>query len=585
MAVARSGDSRPAPNRDGQRRFVRTKAGLAAAAFLAPLSATRLVGPLTLGRVVALTFAAMLAADLLKNLPRWVRPSFPTALLGGTYVGLTGWVFLNTAAWGCNCDGKMGGFAEVAFVGLLALVAISVESRLGGVAMVAALGGLTAAALLALAGVGSINSGTIDLTQTGGRLSGTFGNSNELGFAVALAIPIAIAYRSLGTRLGQAMTGATLLTLGATLLLTYSRGAIIAAAIGTVAFALWEVRGSRRRLAVVISVAAATAVLAGALYAVFEHARQEASFAAPPHALRELAQRDVTGWDARAMGLIPHGGSALFNQGGAIGVRATGGGEGASFRWGEGRAGAVYTLQFRARSDGATLPFSYALGDNVLNQDSRRAVGDLTRHWRRYTLAWRPDPRSPHATLYVWERRGPSAFALASISLIAHIPGSAPRLISVPAHLGGSLYAHMTSNAVGLERRYIRSRLEAAHLALDAFASEPLHGIGWGTFPEYAAAHSHFGLLAAHDEYLAFAAELGLVGVLLLGLLIAAVVLGLRRIGTTRAEAAALGVLVTAAAGMVFVEALPVPQLSIPIALAAAVACAARGGKRTPQRT
>ena len=82
------------------------------------------------------------------------------------------------------------------------------------------------------------------------------------------------------------------------------------------------------------------------------------------------------------------------------------------------------------------------------------------------------------------------------------------------------------------------------------------------------------GRLAAHDQYLAFAAELGIVGLLLLGTMIGAAVLAIRGLGSGRAQDAAVGVLAAAAAGLVFVEALPAPQLSIPIALALAIVCA-----------
>ena len=63
-------------------------------------------------------------------------------------------------------------------------------------------------------------------------------------------------------------------------------------------------------------------------------------------------------------------------------------------------------------------------------------------------------------------------------------------------------------------------------------------------------------------------------GVLLLGLILASAAFGVARADSSRAEAAAVGVLAAAVAGQVFVEALPVPQLSITIALAAAIVCA-----------
>jgi O-antigen ligase len=146
----------------------------------------------------------------------------------------------------------------------------------------------------------------------------------------------------------------------------------------------------------------------------------------------------------------------------------------------------------------------------------------------------------------------------------------------VPGHLEGSLYARLTSSAARAEKHYLQSRLDAAREALRAFASEPLRGIGWATFPAYSASHLHYGPLAAHNQYLSFAAELGIVGILFMSLLIAAVAIGVKGSGLGRPEAAAIGMLASTAAGMFFVEALPVPQLSIPIALAAAIVCAPR---------
>lgn len=561
----------------GPVRFQRIGIGLVIAAVLAPFSATHIAGPLTLGRATLVLFAGLLAADLLRERPRRFRLDRPARLLTCAYVGLSVWIFLNAAAWGCNCDGKAGGFFEFAMIGLLALAAISFEPRLRGVAIIATLAGLVLAAALALAGVGSLNSGTVDLTQTGGRLSGTFGNSNELGFSAALGIPIAFAYRSVAGRARRIAIAATILILVITLVLTYSRGAIIAAAVGTFALALWQARGSRRRVAIILVAASASVLVAAVLYSVFQRERRNVSFTSVSPALRVLEQRDLSGWDSRALGPILHGPSKLFNQGSAIAVRATRGGQGASFRWGEARAGGAYTLRFRARAERPTrLPLTYALGDSAQKAEGPRAAGELSQHWRHFSLVWRPRLRSPHATIYVWQRAGPSTFELADVRVIARSRNLRSHIIAVPGHLKGSIYHRLTSDATREESRYIRSRLDAARLALRAFASEPLRGIGWSTFPAYAAVHLHYGQLAAHDEYLAFAAELGIVGVLLLGLLIAAVALGVRRIGPSRAEAAAIGVLAAAAAGLVFVEALPTPQLSIPIAVAAAVVCAHR---------
>jgi O-Antigen ligase len=556
--------------------YQRTEAGLAAAAFLAPFSATQLAGSLTVGRVAVLGFAALLGADLLRIRPGRFRIDAPTAMLAAAYVGLSAWILLSSATWGCNCGGKASGILEFAAIGVLALVAIGFEPRLRGPAMVATLGGLGLASVLALLGVGSLNSGTVDLTQTGGRLSGTFGNANELGFAAALGIPIALAYAYPAGRNGRIALGAIAALLAGTIVLSYSRGAVIAAAVGSIALALWLSRGSWRRIGAILAVAAVGVALAAVLYSVFQDERKEASFETVSPALAGLDRRDLSGWDSRALGPIPNGPSTLLSRQDGIAVRGTRDGEGASFRWGEARAGGEYTLVFRARSDRAGLPFAYALGDSSREADDRESRGTLDPRWRRFSLAWRPHLRSPHATLYIWQRGGASTFELTDIEVSAAGPQGGAGVVAVPDRLEGSIYDRLTTTANRSETRYLQSRLDAARLAFRAFRSDPLTGIGWATFPEYSDTHLEYGELAAHDQYLSIAAELGIVGVLLLGLLIAAIVVGAGRTGTSRPEAAAVGVLAAAAAGLVFVEALPTPQLSIPIAFAAAVVCAQR---------
>ncbi|HXR30669.1 MAG TPA: hypothetical protein VN752_05975, partial [Solirubrobacterales bacterium] len=110
--------------------FARTQLGLTVAAFLAPFSATHLAGPLTVGRAAALFFAALLAADLLRDRPGRFRPDLATTMLVVGYVGLCGWAFLSAKTLGCNCEGKAGGLFELSVIGLLAVVAIGFEPRL-----------------------------------------------------------------------------------------------------------------------------------------------------------------------------------------------------------------------------------------------------------------------------------------------------------------------------------------------------------------------------------------------------------------------------------------------------------------------
>jgi hypothetical protein len=554
--------------------FGRTRRGLQAAAFLAPFSATHLAGPLTVGRVAALAFAALLGADVLSQ--RWslrFEPSLATILLVVGYLGLCAWVLLNSAAWGCNCEGKTGGLFELALIGLLAVVAIGLEPRLGGTALLASLAGLTFAAALALAGVGSLNSGTIDLTDTGGRLSGTYGNANELGLAAALGIPVALAYIPLVARAMRLALGGALAVLVLTLILTYSRGGVLAAAVGVLALALWTARGSRRRVALILTAALVVAAAGAGLYSIFENHRESASFGSVSPALAGLDQQDQSGWDMRALGPIPNGPSRLRNGEGGIEVIGGRGGEGASFRWGEAAAGQTYALHFRARALGGPVKIDYALADRLAGGGASRSAR-LGRSWRSFRLAWRPPRPAPHASLYVWQPRGPARFAISDVGVLLRGPGVQVKAIPVPDRLRGSIYAQMRSAATRLEKRYLESRLDAARLAWRAFRSAPLQGIGWSTFPTYSSERLDYGRLAAHDQYLLIAAELGLFGLCFLALLLAAPVVGLRRVRPDTAVSAAVGLLAAAAAGMVFVEVLSVPQLAIPMALAAAVVCA-----------
>ncbi|HXR29821.1 MAG TPA: O-antigen ligase family protein, partial [Solirubrobacterales bacterium] len=421
----------------------------------------------------------------------------------------------------------------------------------------------------------AINSGTVDLTDTGGRLSGSYGNANELGLAAALGIPVALAYITVVGQAKRLALAGSIAILLAALVLTYSRGGIIAAGVGILALALWEARGSRRRLALIFAGTVVAVAVAGVLYSVFKERRESASFAVAPVVLDALNQRDVSGWDARGLGPIPSGPSQLSNRGGALAVRGKRPGEGASFRWGEAERGGTYVLRFLARATGAGSQLDFALADRVAGGGTTRSVR-LGLRWRPLSLTWRPRIRSPHAALFLWQPRARAGFDVANVGVIAYEPGGGLRLFAVPERLRGSVYDHLVSDASQLEERYVQSRLDAAELALRAFGSAPIQGIGWSTFPDYSAERADYGRLAAHNQYLLVSAELGLAGLAFLALLIAAPIVAARRARPDRPTAAAIGLLAGAAAGMVFVETVASPQVSIPIALAAAVLCANR---------
>jgi hypothetical protein len=552
--------------------FRRTRFGLAVAAFLAPFSATHVAGPLTVGRAAVLLFAVLLGADLLRNRPRRFQPDLATTMLVVGYVGLCGWALISAKTVGCNCEGKAGGLFEFTLIGLLAVVAIGFEPRLRASALIAALAGLTLAAGLALAGVGAINSGTVDLTDTGGRLSGSYGNANELGLAAALGIPVALAYISAPGR-RRLLLGGAIAILTVTLVLTYSRGGIIAAGVGVLALALWEARGSRKRLVTIFACAALVAAAGAILYSVFKQHRESASFVAVPAVLKPLSQRDVSGWDSRALGPIPAGPSRLGNGAEGITVRGRPA-EGASFRWGEASGGRTYELSFSARAVRPGARLEYALADRLAGGGTR-ASAHLGRRWREFTLAWRPHVDAPHASLFFWQPTQPASFELSGVRVTERRGDAVLGAVVAPDRLRGSVYAHLGSNASQLEKRYVQSRLDAARLALRAFRSAPIAGIGWSSFPSYSAQHDDYGRLAAHDQYLLVGAELGLIGLAFMALLLAAPLVAVRRgAAPDRPTAAAIGVLAGGAAGMVFVETFASPQISVPIALAAAVLCA-----------
>jgi hypothetical protein len=232
-------------------------------------------------------------------------------------------------------------------------------------------------------------------------------------------------------------------------------------------------------------------------------------------------------------------------------------------------------LRFRARAVGAGSRLDFALADRVAGGGAIRSVR-LGPHWQSFSLSWRPRIRSPHAALFLWQPKARASFAVADVGVIAYEPGDGLRLFAVPERLRGSVYDHLVSDSSQLEQRYVESRLDAARLALRAFGSAPIQGIGWSTFPDYSAERADYGRLAAHDQYLLIAAELGVIGLAFLTLLLTAAVIAVRHARPDRPTAAAIGLLAGGAAGMVFVETVASPQVSIPIALAAAVLCVNR---------
>ena len=159
-------------------------------------------------------------------------------------------------------------------------------------------------------------------------------------------------------------------------------------------------------------------------------------------------------------------------------------------------------------------------------------------------------------------------------------PGAPASTAIQRAELIGSVF---DTRARREEDRYLESRLDAAGLALEAFADEPIVGIGWDRFPELAARELDYGELATHNEYLRIAAELGIPGLLMLGFAGYVLVLAMRRAGRSAIASAAIGVTVTAAVAQLFLNGVGVAEASVAAVIAAAILCAGLPAARRKQ--
>jgi hypothetical protein len=192
-------------------------------------------------------------------------------------------------------------------------------------------------------------------------------------------------------------------------------------------------------------------------------------------------------------------------------------------------------------------------------------------------MQWQPTRAAPHARLYLWLPRGGVMTVRAARFGAA---GSPPR--SLPLRLLGPSDAIARLQSAS-ETRFVHSREDAASLALRLFAENPLMGVGWQQFTAYSATHLQYGPLATHDEYLRYAAELGIAGLSFLLLAIFVVVRGSMRLEAGSAGAAAASCALAGAVGLLFANALEVPSVALPLAVAAAVLCT-DVGKHRPLR-
>lgn len=531
---------------------------------------------LTIGRLLIALSALLLVIDLCRA--SGPRPAVPRAvwLLLAALGALWTWTAMNLMVWGCRCAGEFAGLSELLAIAALAAFAATFEPRLRPAMIIAVVAGSSLSAALALGGVTGLTEGTRNEATIQGRLAGPYGNPNYLGFALAFAVPALLAAYRLYTARARLLLLAALGLVGLALLLTFSRGSLIAALAGAaVVLVLQRSRGRERwRMVGGLVITLAVAALA---YPVFSDLRREASRPDLDATLRAL---DLSGWDGRVQGLIASGPSTLVNPSPEVlEIQLSEPDQGVSRAIGTATAGGTYELRFEARTVSGSQRLSFGLEDNVLgNGPAARAVA-LDEQWRALRVSWSPSGYSPDARFYISGAATTVGFQIRNVVTTLHPQGGRPLREPLSVRLQGSDYARLEAGLRKAEKRDIASRLAGIMLSWEAFASQPIRGIGWGRFNVLADARTEFGRLPTHNEYLRFLAELGAVGMLPLLLVVAVITAAVRRARRDALGLALLGMLITGGIGLLFINGLVASAVAMPLAFAAAAACA-RSGRR-----
>ena len=246
-------------------------ATLCAAAALAPFANGRLidVGPglLTVGRLLVVLCALALVADLATRRVRLRGLPLTGRLLILAFAGFGIVAAASAGTRGCDCASSLSGYGELGVFLVVAVIVAGSRRQTLRPLLLSCLAGAWIGSVWALVGLGTVGP---EATQVGGgRLSGTYGNPNHLGYLIALGSPVAVALLWPRDRRTAALFAIATVPLGIALLLSYSRGALIAGAVGvlaTVAVAHIRTRQAALRFAVAIAAVAAIVALAYPLY-------------------------------------------------------------------------------------------------------------------------------------------------------------------------------------------------------------------------------------------------------------------------------------------------------------------------------
>jgi O-antigen ligase len=523
------------------------------------------------GRIVLAAAAIALLVEMRGVTRIWelrkllVRP--PAALALGAGWLLVALVWVSSSTNGCRCSGGAQGLLEIEVWILLATVVALEDPGSRVMLLAASAAGCLLAAVLAFAG--AHGSSTMDSAST--RLAGTYGNSNYFAATQAIGMPIAVAgaLQLRGLRWRIASAGATF-AMAIALLLSYSRSGILAAGLG-VALTILMIVPPPRRLAAAAGMAAVAGLTFLVAYPSFSRHRDQADLGSKIAAFRET---DASGWSWYPTGMVKRSASAVHNVApGVLQIVTNRRGEGASVNLGAATPGA-YRLRFDLRTATARQIVRYGLEDDRIGAGPAYGVAVATSTWKPMTISWSPTADAADARAYFWAGTSGS-IELRRLRLVRH--GQPAETVSVRLLGPGT---SVQSQIDQVERRYLRSRAGAARLALDAFTAHPAFGVGWERFPFYSAPRSGVGAIAAHDEYLRFAAELGVPGLLALLLVCAGVAWAAFDARRAALGAALAGLLIAGAVVLAFGDVLEAPSVFLPAATGVALVVALSAAHR-----
>lgn len=523
-------------------------------------------GPLslTVGRAWTIVLAALVGAALLRD-SRPLRTIGPHGRLYATAaVSFCAWAGLSSALWGCGCYSEFGGLLEVFGLSLLALPVLRHGQARTLTYIGLACGGVVAA-VTAMLGVDPANP-YLSFGEAS-RLTGLYGNPNNLAYA--LVIPVLICASAVGSSPRAAIPAVAAAVTFAALVGTASRGGLIALAGGMLV--LLSLRASTRRHRLALAVGLAAVVGAAIVsYPTLETRRAQNLVPTPAEDQFDIY---TSGWDLRARGPIPLGpGRIDVSPRGVLLPQQNAVGTGASLPLGNGMPGDRIGLTFSAESSERTQ-LGVGLQDDQIAGDGELRSVSVDSKPRRVTLTWEPRYAGSDARAYVFRQSGTAPILLSDIRFTIKRPGEEPLHLPAPVSLGESIGQITADYRAESEQRDVELRADALRVALNTAKDHPVIGVGWGEIQVQTEAE--VGLpLAAHNDLARYAAELGLVGLLLFCATSASAATAAWNQRSRREPQLLLAAVVAGTLGLLFVNATVASPVALPFAVCLAAAAA-----------